>query len=830
MADVIIESENPHDQNAPSASGSRTYSGKAIAPPTLRMGFLAATCVASALTLEPASAQTNNNQLPALTVNAPAIMRAPRVQRPRAAKKRVRSRPAAPRHRARQIDPAQSAPASPAQENAGASSSGAQGRAQGAAPDSNPYANPSAPYNVQRSSSNKITEPLLDTPRTVTAIPKEVIADKGATSFRELVRTQPGLTLGTGEGGNAFGDRVFVRGFDTRNDVYVDGVRDPGVSVRETFQYEQVEILKGPAGVIGGRGTAGGAINLVTKKPFFQNYHEAEFTLGTAQTRRVTFDVNRVISPTLAIRATGMGQLADTPGRDFVFDNRWGGLIAVLWKPSDRFTMNLDYQHVDLDQLPDWGVPFDNVRRRPFTESGLRRENYYGIPGRDFQKVKQDIASASFEVKLMPWLTATNKFRVGRSLLDYVVGVPGTPDRSNPDPALWTVTSGAKSRYQINEVRANQTDLTAKFATFSLQHTLVGGVELSRESVYRDAYAGLDTESFGVINIPGVSLNLWNPVAPAWTIPLQRRGAPTTVTVDTVSTYLLDTINWKDKILVTVGIRNDNYNIGATSLSTAGVKTTLGRKDNIWNWNTGITYKIVPNGAVYVAMGTSSNPVGAELDGGGNDYGGLTVTNATLGPERNTAKEIGTKWEFFNRKLLVTAALFETTKDNARETVGGGAAATVQATGRYRIRGIELGIGGNITERWSVFGGVVVMDSKVLESANPANVGLKLANLAHTSFNLLSKYRITDEFTLGGQVTFKSDINGGTLAANQNVAPGRWRYDAFAEYAFTEKISGKLAIYNITNAVIYDAFYRSGTPFVYLAPGRLATASLKFKF
>jgi catecholate siderophore receptor len=129
-----------------------------------------------------------------------------------------------------------------------------------------PYADPAAPYKANRLESGKFSEPIANTPRSVTVLTQEVLRDKDATSLKEVGRTTPGVTIGTGEGGNAFGDRFFIRGFDARNDVFVDGIRDPAVNIRENFFTEQIEILKGPSSVINGRGTAGGAINIVTKQ------------------------------------------------------------------------------------------------------------------------------------------------------------------------------------------------------------------------------------------------------------------------------------------------------------------------------------------------------------------------------------------------------------------------------------------------------------------------------------------------------------------------------------------------------------------------------------
>lgn len=783
-------------------------------PRVARVGLIALGCFAlagaSTSVSKSASAQTAG-ELPALSVEA-ARERAPK----------PRKKPAPTR------DASAQAPASAA---AAASGSGAPAAGSIPAASANPYADPAAPYKVDRSASGKLTQPLLDTPRTVTTTPKEVIADKGATSFRELIRTMPGLTLGTGEGGNAFGDRVFIRGFDARNDMYVDGVRDSGVNVRETFNTEQVEIVKGPSGSIGGRGTAGGAVNVVTKKPLFVDFHEATVTFGTDATRRIAFDVNRVVTPDIAIRANGMVQKGDVAGRDYLHDDRWGGALGLTWKPSQQLTFTLDYFHVDMNQTPDWGVPFDVRIKQPFTESGLRRNNFYGIENRDFQRGKQDVLTSTTDWKISDWLVFTNKLRYSDSTLDYVAGAPGAPITTNADPALWTVNSTAKSRYQTTQTLANQSDLTAKIPLFGALHTIVAGVEAGHEKTWRDSYRALDTETNVIGSIPGMSLNLWSPNsgAIAWTDSLTLAGLPTSVEILSRSAYLLDTINFSEKLFITGGVRVDHYDISANAVG-ASATTSLSRQDLMTNWNLGATYKLLPNWALYAAYGTSSNPVGSEIDGNGSDYGGLSVQNAGVGPERNTAVEVGTKVELFERRLLATFSLFQTTKDNARETVGSGASATVVGGGEYAVRGAEFGLGGKIGERWSLFGGAVFLDSEVLQSTNAANVGKRLANLAHASFNLLAKYDVTDQLTLGGQATFKSRIFGGTMAANENTLPESWRFDAFAEYRFTKSISGKLMVQNIANEVIYDTFYRSSAPYVYVAPGRVASVSLNFKY
>jgi catecholate siderophore receptor len=772
------------------------------------VGMITAACIASGMSVTNAHAQTTTpGQLPSLTVEAPAEVQ----------KKKPQSRPAT-----RRSSTSRSTGTRPP---TGPSSTAGDAAATPRAANANPNADPSAPYKVDRSANTKLTQPILDTARSITTIPKEVIQDKAATSFVELARTMPGVTLGTGEGGNSFGDRLIIRGFDTRNDVFIDGVRDPGVAIRENFGTEQVEILKGPSSTVGGRGTAGAAVNVVTKKPSFdKNFGELSTMLGTDNTTRFTTDVNQIISPQFAVRANGMWQEADVAGRDYVFDNRWGGLLAATWKPTNQLKVTVDHYHLDLDQLPDWGVPSHPTAKRPITEFGVDRSNFYGIPSRDFQRSKQDISTATTEIEFNEAVKMTNKSRFGYTLMDYVAGAP-----EGANVSAGTVRSNPKSRFQETQIAANQTDFTLKFDTGVIKHTAVIGGEISRESMERDTYTGLATEAFGVISTAGPLLNLWNPnVEAVRTIGgPSLTGRPTDIVVSTKSTYVLDTLNYNDWLFVNGGLRLDDYNISSASAATG----ELTRHDTLLNYNAGITYKPVPYGSLYVAYGTSSTPMGSDLDASASDYGGLVAANATLGPEKNTSAEIGSKWELFDRHLLLTAAFFQNEKTGARENLTVGGVTTVTATGSYLIRGIELGLSGNITPKWSVYGGVVLMDSEVTESNTASNVGLKLANVAHQSFSLLTKYKLTDYLTVGGQATYKSEVLGGTFSANTGaVLPDSWRFDLLAEYEVNKWLTAKVNVNNIFDEVIYDAFYRSQAPFAYLAPGRVAYLTLTAKY
>jgi catecholate siderophore receptor len=797
-------------------------------------------------------AEAQQSSLPPVNVDAPVARPRPAVSKPTADHVRAR---AALRRAARRTQPTQAAPVP--FPNAG-----------GLAADRDPYADAAAPYKVDHlQASGKFPEPLLNTPKTVTVVDKQVLTDENATTLKQALLNTAGVTLGTGEGGNAFGDRFFVRGFDTRNDVFIDGIRDSGVSVRENFFTEQIEILRGPGSSFAGRGTTGGAINIVTKQATTQgNFYNMDTSFGTDDSKRVTLDVNQVISPTLAFRAGGVFQDANVEGRDVTTDNRGGGFLAMTWKPVDAVKVTTDYIHTDIHGIPDFGVPYyrpaiTNAAGQylttaggPFPSYGVNRDNFYGFANRDFFSVHQDIGTANTEVQINPDLVISDKFRASHSVLNYIGTIPESPNN-----AAGTLTANPVSRYQPTDVIDNQTEATYKFDTGNWHHTAVAGVEVSREISSIDSYVGLTSEALpggfsGSGSLSGVSIyNPQNNFLPFSTTPTLT-GLPTKLAVDTTSGYLIDTANYRDLVILNGGIRYDDYNIKTSGFGTVGgVPGTWGSQAGDFlmpNFNLGLTLKPLPITSFYVAYATSSDPVGSEFDGTSANYGGLAPVlngnpNQIFGPTKNSAIEVGNKWELFDRHLLVSGALFQTDVTNARESVnttvpGIGTVANISAGAAYQIRGIDLEVTGKITDKWSVFGGLVLMKSQVTKSlappANPAlfasNIGLPLANIAPQSFSLLSKYQLNDTWELGGQAVYRSSVPGGTLlAANQGTSiPSFWRFDAFAEAKIDKHWTARFFVNNIFNKLYYLGLYQSAQPFVLEAPGRTATVQISARF
>ena len=688
--------------------------------------------------------------------------------------------------------------------------------------DTNPYGDPDAPYRAIRSASGLFTEDLLDTPKSITVITDETLHDLGAKSFRDLFRSQPGITLGTGEGGNAFGDRIFIRGFDSRNDVYVDGVRDPGVGSRETFAVQQIEILKGPSSAFGGRGTTGGAVSLVSKKPGEGDWGDVEFTLGTDATRRATLDVNHEVTDTFTVRVNAMMHDSEVAGRDEVFNDRWGIAAAAEWTPTDALTFGFDYYHLSTDYLPDWGHPYDTENNRPFA---VDRDNFYGVLSRDFGETFADVYTANAKWVLSPTVEFDSILRYGQSKNAYTASAP-----ERPDAVARTVSANAKRRDAITDYWTNQSRLTFRFDTGTIDHTLVTGIELSREETLNRQRVFTECAELpctGATSNPLLDLDNPDNGIP-WGNETEVTGRPT-ITTETAAIYALDTLTFSPKWEAFIGIRADTYQADVTGLTNRDGTPADDRSadSDFFNWHAGLVYKPAENASVYASYSSASNPPCEQLDAFALDYGGCDALITTMDPVENTSLELGAKYNLGGHFDL-TAAVFQIKRDGVPISLGRGA--TTSGEQEQEVTGVEFGVAGNITERWSLFGGLTLFETEITDSSRPEQIGEMFPNVSEQSFTLTSRYEITDRLHVGGTAGYNSEKFGGTVAAGSTFVPDYWRFDVFGGYQITDNMDVSFNILNATDELYYDALYRSGTPFSYVAPGRSAMVTLDIDF
>lgn len=667
-------------------------------------------------------------------------------------------------------------------------------------------------------SSPKFTAPLLDTPKSITVIPESLIKDRGATSLQDVLRTTPGITLGSGEGGTPTGDRPFIRGYEASTDIFIDGVRDYARGSHETFNLESVEVVKGPSSAYTGRGGTGGSINLQTKKPGLSNFVEVSGGFGNEGQWRTTLDGNVRFSETGAIRLNLMKMGGDIPGRGGVTIDRWGVAPSIAFGLGTPTRFTLSHARTQNDDMPDLGVPFRNDARPDRIEPpDVDRANFYGRLHADFRENRLATTSAIFEHDFSDQLTFRNVLRHADNLNHYVMTRP-TFDNCEANAGPPCSTEGAevqfrrddRLRWRSSKTLINQTDLYGSFHTGSLKHRFSAGVEFGKERIYNRAMSGG----------PGRSQDsLWNPDPHQhYDFAIEYGPREAAGEIRTRSVYVFDTIELNDQFSVNAGVRRDNFKVDNYSDN---------RSDSFWNYQLGLVYKPAPNGSIYLSYGTSSNPAGENLgQGGGADGVGGSAQIRDVAPERSRSWELGTKWDVLDDRMSLTAALFETRKTNARSTDP--LTGDVALGGSNRVRGVEFGASGAITSKWSVWAGYTYLDPKIIAYRNGDNVydGNRIKFIARQSASLWTTYEVLPGLLVGGGATYVGMryVND----ANTLRLPSYVRYDAMAKYDVNNRLSVQFNINNISDNELYDASHVG--LFANVAPGRSYMLSATYRY
>ncbi|WP_412025647.1 TonB-dependent receptor [Burkholderia cepacia] len=678
---------------------------------------------------------------------------------------------------------------------------------------------------VKRSPSYKFTAPLLDTPRSVTVIPEQLIKEKNVTSFADALRSVPGITfLGGDAAANPSADRPVIRGFESRNSIFVDGMRDSGLQNRETFAVEQISVIKGPDSVYAGRGSVGGSVDIVTKTPKNDNFINSSIGFGTDGYKRATVDANRKIDDTTAVRLNVMGHDANQAGRNDVYNKRWGVAPSIVFGLNTPTTVTVSYYHMNSYDMPDFSVPF---RASGGTPVPTDRGQFFGLNTRDYRYGQTDTGEVRVEHRINDDWKLKNTTMFGRTTLDYVATNPQIL-ASNPNMLSLQAKSG---KYATNGI-ANQTEVTGRTNLFGMQHTLTAGVEFSLEQNRYEGYLVTDAKgnnirSGGPCTVPGNCTPLaggWNPNMP-WTGNIVLNGdksfpgATTNTRTTTASAYLFDTVKLTEQWLFNAGLRFDRYDLNAKQAGAVDLSNT----SNLFSYQFGLVYKPVRTVSLYASYGTSSNPPGANGGlGGGTDQ--ITANNQNLTPERTRNIEVGAKWDVIDQQLSLTSALFDTEKTNAQ--VSDGLGHTINA-GKQRVRGAELGFAGNLTDKWHVFGGYTYLNAVTVDAGpgNPGGSGLPMVMVPKHSFTLWTSYDVMPKLTLGAGATVMSKTYASVSPTVKKWTPGYARFDAAATWRVNKTMDVQLNVQNLFDKKYYASAYPI---YATWAPGRSAMVTLNF--
>ena len=710
-------------------------------------------------------------------------------------------------------------------------------------------------YRVDQLSSPKFTQPLLDTTQTISVISKELIQQQGATTLTEALRNSPGVgTFYAGENGTtSTGDAIYMRGFDTSNSIFVDGVRDLGSISRDVFNIEQIEVTKGPASTDNGRTAPTGSINMVSKQPTLHDSLAASVSYGSGDHKRSTADWNHSIGSNAAFRLNVMGQDSGVPGRDKVENNRWGVAPTLAFGLGTATRVYLDYLHVKQNNIPDGGVPTiglpgysspDPTRPQIGGAPMVDSSHFYGTDA-DRDRVNADMFTARLEHDFSPDVALHDTLRWGRTHEDYLLtsfmasaANLLTPDINNP--STWTLArSNPTFKDQTNRILTNQTNLTVNFDTGAITHNLSTGIELTSERLNT---VGLATTPLGTL-WPAANLYDPNPnvVNPAY----GPNGTYSAGKTNTAAAYLFDTLKFGEHWQVNAGVRLDNYTTDFTSVVTCGTSKTaptcgslpLGspvsgvdtsQSDNLLNYKLGVLYKPVANGSIYANFAVSAQPPGGSslsLSSAAN-----SADNPIFAPEKARTTEVGTKWDLLDDRLLLTGALYRTIVSN--DVVQDPVDLLYYQIGRKRVQGIELSAVGKLTDNWAVSAGYTTMNASVANGPNVSQDGSSdLAYTPKSAFTAWTTYHLPFNLTIGGGARYSGEMKRGTDSAIGTPAftDAYWVFDAMASYPVSKQFELQLNLYNLFDKSYVAAINKSGYRYTPGAP-RSAMITANFRF
>ena len=722
-------------------------------------------------------------------------------------------------------------------------------------------------FKVDKSANSKFVAPLLDTPKSVAVISKQMLQDTQVTTLSDALRTVPGITLGAGEGGNPNGDRPIIRGYNSESSMYVDGVRNSTSQNREMFAIEQVEVTKGSASAMGGAGTTGGSINMISKVAKSGDFLEGSVAGGTDAYARITLDGNKDFGNGIAARVTVLGHQNEKAGQADGAEYKRAGIAPSITLGLDTPTRaTVGYYYLKADDTPDSGIPYNN----PFASTNAKADlngngkpidvkqgEYFGWKDRDFQKQENHIGTLKLEHDFNDNLTISNTAVYSNSKNDYLWTNPDDSKGnfySSTGALTGNVWARVNSRIADTDTFTDQLSLTGKLNTGFLKHSFNLGAEYSDQETDRTQYIldGLSTTGAASSSCKpadiasGWCTSVLNPNRGAWTGTLSTEGADSyNIQSKNTSVYFLDSIELHPQWILDLGVRWDQYETeqtmtyGALNSSVTSGKVQTGDQTSIKNdkdfinWQAGVTFKPAENGSIYASYATSSNPVGVD---GGDGSEGITAAIQNLKPEEVKTYEIGTKWDILEEKLNLTAAIFRTEKTNTRATTDTGLTSNI---GETRVDGIELGVNGNITDKWALSAGYTYLDSELIDggytnigttaapiyAANPSN-GNQVQNVAKNSATLWTTYQVLPQLQLGAGAVAMDKVYGN--ATNTKWVPGYVRYDAMARYNVNKNVDLQVNVNNLTDKRYFNKAYTSH--YATEAEGRSAVLSLNFKY
>jgi len=670
-------------------------------------------------------------------------------------------------------------------------------------------------YQATKTRVGRVLQDPHDIPQAISTVTHELMEDQQVGSLREALRNVAGLTFNAAEGGRT-GDNFMLRGFYTFGDIYLDGLRDTAQYNRETFNLEQVDVLRGSAAMLFGRGQAGGVINQVTKKANLKDAYTLKAGFGNYGYERYDADLNKTLTDTAAIRVNIMDREeegtrkndsnGDRPGLD-----RKGIAISAGFGIGTDNELFLNHVYTQTRDVPEFGLRFQN--QRPRKDFGA---NAFWGSDSNFDNSDTRVTTAAFTHKFSDetqWRTTLRDASYERA---YWVTGPGGGNYAAPAPVGIGDNKNRKLDYDTTTL---QSDINTEAELFGMTHELLGGVEFFHENSYRSNLQNLGTATVQFYK-PGI--------AAANNAGLNKFKS------DSIAAFVQDSIEFVPDWKLLVGVRRDHMDADYKR-ATGGVITPSKLTYSETSYRAGLSWEPSENSHYYVSYSDSFSPT-ADL---------YQISTADNKPETSQTYELGAKWLFLDGDLSLRTALYRAEKNWERNQDLEANPSNSILSKKRRTNGLEVEVVGDVTDKWQIATAVALMDAKIIEQApgaDPRYKGQRARNTPTATFNLWTTYEFIPNWKVGGGVEMKGKRYGyGSNSAvgagrspfstgrfEPNVAPGYSRWDAMLAYE-DQRWGVQLNVKNLFDKEYYDALYDNGG-FVVPGNGRTAIVTTELKF
>ena len=654
----------------------------------------------------------------------------------------------------------------------------------------------------QTRSATRTETPLLDVPQAVTVVTDKLIADQAISGLADTFRYMPGIGVAQGEGNR---DTPVLRGNSSTADFFVDGIRDDVQYIRDVYNLERVEALKGPNAMVFGRGGSGGVINRVTRQADGERHASGSLQFGSGDRRRGTVDVGDAIgSSSAGFRVNAMYEDSGS-FRDGYEQERYGFNPTFGIDLGARTRLQLSYERFHDERVADRGVP--SLDGRPLD---VDPSTFFGNPAQSPVEATVDAFDAVIEHAFSDNLSLRNHLRWADYEKSYQNVFPGAVDA-----ATQTVTISAYGQATQRRNLFNQTDLVWQASTGAIRHTVLAGAEFGRQvtdNVRMTGYFGAPGSTATSVRVP-----LSSPTTDL--VPLFRQSATDADNhgVATVAAvYLQDQIEFTPHLQAIIGLRHDDFRVDLRNNRTGA---TLRSDDGLLSPRAGLVYKPLEAMSFYASYSMAYQPRAGE------QLASLSASNAALDPETFRNREVGAKWDI-RPQLQASIAVYRLDRGNVAIPDPADPTRMVLVDGQT-AEGVEVGIAGRITDAWQLMGGYAYQDGQITTTQSTTAVaGNRLAQLPRHSASLWNRYDFNDAIGAGLGIIHR----GAIFASVDNAVtlPAFTRFDAALYWTVNQAVQLQLNVENLGNTRYFASAHSNNN----ISPGapRSAWVTIHFRY